>query len=126
VSSWEGDLVWLYPGRGVDGFGDPISYRALASQSPYQWEGVSSLALADLDLNGARELLAGHGAAGESYHYLTILPDFSTGTPGAPVDIASGNGVRAVATADWNGDGRPDIAATSGANEDVWVYLSRP
>jgi hypothetical protein len=110
ASGWV--LVWLGDGQG--GF-TPVS----GGPYPAGYDPVS-IAVADFNGDGNLDLAIGNNAfAGQPCCGVTVLLGDGYGgfapAPGSPVSIGSGASVPTVWAADFNGDGKPDIAVFNGS-----------
>jgi hypothetical protein len=82
---------------------------------------VASLASADFNGDGHRDLVTVHRAAGT----VSVMLGAGNGTYGAPVDIPAGNYPQAVAAADFDHDGMMDLAVACAGNGTVSVLLGK-
>lgn len=115
IGSGEGSSdVALLLGDGSGGFRP-------AAASPYSaGRGAKSLAAADLDGDGADDLLVASWSSRE----LTILLGGQDGLE--PVAVEAGENPWSVVAGDFDGDGRPDVATANYGDGTVTVLLTRP
>jgi hypothetical protein len=108
--------IGFYRGRGDGTFEAP-------TRSPAGY-GPGGLATGDLDGNGATDVVV----AGTSANYVSVLLGTGDGrfAPRAqdPPRWAVGDAPAAVVTADFDGDGRPDLATADDWSDDVTVRLA--
>jgi len=76
-------------------------------------------AIADLDGDGAPELIAANG----TMNSVSVLPGMGDGTFGGAVEYPAGETVNGIEVADLNADGAPDIVTANSSSEDVSVLL---
>lgn len=103
-------------GHGDDTFTGPVNYGT--DSEPYF--GTASLAKGDLRGNGVTDLVVA------TFSDVEILYGNGDGTFQAPVSL-SGTGAfpDAVVVADFDGDGRPDIAVANAGSQDVSILLNQ-
>jgi hypothetical protein len=92
-------------------FSAPVSFAAAP--------GPIAIELADMTGDGVLDAVSAH-----TLSQVSIMTGACDGTFGAPATFDAGTWAEDIATADFNGDGRPDVAATSGGNNSLWVYLN--
>ena len=80
----------------------------------YEMPGMSGIALADFDKNGSLDLAATSNGMGT----VGILFNQGDGTFQPPITYSAGEGASSGASADYNGDGVPDLAI---AHSDQWT-----
>jgi VCBS repeat protein len=102
-------------GKGGGTFGAPVYYPI---QSGADGGGVYNMVAADLRRNGLMDLVV-QGAAS----VVSVLLNQGNGTyeDGVPTPVSGGAGCGAAA--DYNGDGKPDLALISGSDQTVAVLL---
>ena len=85
---------------------------------------ATSLAVADFNSDGKVDLAFSNGTPSAAANFYT-MPGTGIGSflPAAPF-IAAGGSARKIVTADFNGDGKPDIASTDSAQNKVNVTLN--
>jgi hypothetical protein len=106
-------LVSVLPGNGNGTFGAPIDSVTISGAGPGQ------LAAGDFNGDGKLDLLTAVSTA--SGAQLAVLPGNGDGTFQAPVLSAPVASLGQFAIADFNGDGKPDVAAISKAG--IYVFL---
>jgi hypothetical protein len=83
----------------------------------------TSVAAADLNGDGKPDLaVASQGGAADGT--VSVLLNKGNGTFAAKVDYATGSSAEAVAAADLNGDGKPDLAVANQVSQSVSVLLN--
>jgi hypothetical protein len=109
----DGDSGSVLLGDGNGGFGAPTSFLV---GTPFY-----SMAVADFNGDGRLDLATANGTANR---VSVLLGDghggFSAG-PGSPITV--GSSPYSVATADFNGDGKPDLAVANSGDNTVTVLL---
>jgi hypothetical protein len=75
---------------------------------------ASGLAVGDLNGDGTPDLILGHIVDSIDFGGVTVLLGNGDGTFQAPVDYFTGNYINSLAIADFNQDGRPDLAVGVG------------
>ena len=113
-----GSSVSVLRGTGGGTFGERTSFGALTAPE--------GLAVADLDGDGKADVVV---AISPLYNYvsslcLMVLPGDGTGALGARIGFGAGVDPFAIAIADMNGDGLPDIVATNSTSNTVSVLLN--
>jgi hypothetical protein len=118
ISNTYGASIALLVGDGKGKFDAPITYPA--GPLPFV------LASADLDGDGDQDLVTPHSNGS----FVTVLENSGEGRLLPAVDFVSGGtNTRTLAVGDFNGDGRPDIAAGNESSNTVSIFLnttSRP
>ncbi len=85
-----------------------------------------AMAAADFDRDGKLDLVVANGSIGNTTgQSVTVLRGNGNGGFGAPFGYATGPSPYAVAVADFNGDGAPDLAVASGGGNSVSVLIGR-
>ena len=110
-----GNGISLRLGDGAGNLGAPATIAGTAGTTP----SPVSVALADLDLDGDLDVVAGALSGG-----VVVLRNSPTGTLTVVDRIGAGNAVRHLALGDLNQDGRPDIVV-AGESRSVGVLLGR-
>jgi hypothetical protein len=122
-----GDLVWVWPGRGDGTLGSPAGAFAYPEG---EYASARDVAAADFNGDGRLDLAVANGGTSRSPSKLTVLHGRGDGTLEPPVpyyippteDNATtrmgGAGANSLAVADFNGDGRPDLAV----GHSVWNW----
>jgi hypothetical protein len=108
VANTAADIVTILLGKG-DGTFTPST----AATSPTGSNPVA-IAVADFNGDGIPDLAIGNDPQGGSSGSLTILLGNGDGTFTAAASPATPSGVNSIAVADFNGDGKPDIAVANG------------
>jgi hypothetical protein len=115
ASDTGGDRVVVY--RGGTGFGS-------SPQPSPPVTGASNLAVGDLNADGRAEIVTGSSGGSSA---LTLLEGSSTGATTSLGTIGSGSTpTEALATGDFDGDGRDDIAAATDDYLDLYLNRSLP
>jgi hypothetical protein len=84
----------------------------------------SAVATADFNLDGERDaIVADEGADAASVLFNTTAPGAATPSFAAQQEFETGESPSAAATADFNGDGKPDLVVANRADDDVSVLL---
>jgi hypothetical protein len=84
----------------------------------------SSLAAADFNRDGKVDLAFSNSSPSTTANFYT-LPGNGTGTFSAAIPfVAGGSNAQKIITADFNGDGKPDIASTSSSQNKVNITLN--
>jgi hypothetical protein len=106
-------------GNGDGTFQDPVLGPAAAHQP-------RGLVAADLDGDGAVDLVAvnGGGCCGEASDTVTVFLGNGDGTFRPPNDYAAGPSPNSIASADFDGDGHPDLVTSNSASTNVSILLS--
>ena len=118
VGAWTGIVILLGNGNGA--FKSPMFAYGSGS-----WELPSSLLVGDYNLYGKPDL-ASVSYQGISAAVFSILTNNGDGTFGVGEDLAAGSKTEAVtvASGDFNGDGKLDLAVTT-QNKNVTVFLGK-
>ncbi|MFI8456241.1 glycoside hydrolase domain-containing protein [Kitasatospora sp. NPDC085464] len=105
--------LWSYPGTGTGTLGS----RVLIGNGG--WNGMSNLAVGDLNRDGKDDIVATEKSTGK----LWLYPGTGSGV-GDRVEIGSGgwNGMNNTAVGDFNGDGKDDVVASENATGKLWLY----
>jgi len=127
-------VVWVLPGLGTGQFGMPLSTNTGLLDPEGDFEVVfNAVAVADFDRDGYLDLAmitAPVGSQGTAFS-LSILRGNGHGTFQQPRQIPLGTGLAPAAvlvTADFNGDGIPDLAAaitSQTSNSTLSIYLGK-
>ncbi len=106
-------------GNGDGTFQDPV----LGPVAPHALRG---LVAADLDGDSALDLVAvnGGGCCGEASDTVSVFLGNGDGTFQEPNDYAAGPSPNSIASADFDGDGYPDIVTSNSASTNVSILLS--
>jgi hypothetical protein len=105
------------PGSGVITYGAASDFAA--------GTGPRSVTAADFDGDGRPDLaVANSGSGSVSVLRNTTEPGSGVITYAAAGDFAAGTGPRSVTAADFDGDGRPDLAVANADSDDVSVLLN--
>ena len=98
-----------------------------ASASPAAAAASTGIAVADLNLDGHGDVVTADGGAalgGAAADAVTVLPGAGAGTVGTAAQFPVGSAPEGIAVADFNGDGRPDVATASEGAGTVSVLLN--
>jgi hypothetical protein len=96
-------------GNGGSSFQPPVSYAIASSLN------IESLAVADLNGDGKADVAIASGGVGEPGEKIPVFLGIGDGTFQQERVVASGVEIHALAVADLNGDGKPDLAYTTGS-----------
>jgi uncharacterized protein (TIGR03437 family) len=96
-------------GNGGSSFQPPVSYPIASSLN------IESMAVADLNGDGKRDVTIVTGGVGEFGGKISVFLGNGDGTFQQERLVASAIDAHAVAVADLNGDGKPDLAYTTGS-----------
>ena len=80
------------------------------------------IVVADFDLDGVRDLAVVSGLSQKNT--VSVLLGNGDGTFQPPIAFAGGTGPGAIVTADWNGDGRADLAVTDTTGNAILTLLN--
>ena len=84
-----------------------------------------SIVVADFDGDGKVDLAVANGTGGTPGQTVSVALGNGDGTFRAPVSYVTGGSPYQVVTADFNGDGRPDLAVVNGDPNTVSILLGR-
>jgi hypothetical protein len=107
VNYWPTDTVSVLLGDGVGGFSSKSDFATGTSPR--------SLAMADFDGDGSLDVVTGN--LDEDPESVSVLLGDGAGHLGSRTDFVVLGNPESVVTADFNGDGRPDIASASGQSK---------
>lgn len=99
ANAFSGGISILLPGSG------PATNISLGGGNP------SSVAVGDMNADAKADIVVGRGGAAPG---VSILLGNGNGTFGPPLNVALANAVTGVALADFDGDGKLDVAASAG------------
>ncbi|GJM21704.1 MAG: hypothetical protein DHS20C15_16190 [Planctomycetota bacterium] len=108
-STANGGRAWIFRGDGT-------GHLSLAGQRGVR--AASDIAVADINLDGALDLVASHEDVGRDFHLLLGGGD---GTLGLPTPFGDSGHCDFIAAGDWNLDGAPDVFCDRGSDIDYWV-----
>ena len=86
---------------------------------------ATTLVVQDFNLDGRPDVVASHAAPGGASQALSMLPGIGDGTFGEPVPGPTSGYALSIASADWNGDGIPDVALSNFSPGKVLVFDGR-
>jgi len=118
VTNQTDNTVSVYLGNGDGTFNKPISYPT--GQAPVY------VAAADFNGDNVLDLAVANNGAGTttlSGASVSILLGLGNGTFGATTNFPAGNGPTSIAIADYNVDGRPDLAVSAQTDNAVALIL---
>jgi hypothetical protein len=116
VADFVDNVVLIYIGNGNGTFTPGASINA--GPAP------ADIAIADLNGDGKRDLVVVNGTRGSTIgQTVTVLSGNGNGSFGAALTYATGASPYQVTVADFNGDGKPDLAIASGDTNAVWIHL---
>jgi hypothetical protein len=116
VADFIDNVVLIYIGNGNGTF--TLGASINAGSAP------ADIAIADLNGDGKRDLVVVNGTRGSTIgQTVTVLPGNGNGSFGAAIAYATGASPYLVVVADFNGDGKPDLAVASGDSNAVWIHL---
>jgi hypothetical protein len=115
VTGYGSNDVTILLGNGTAGFAPSAGSPVGVGTGPF------SVAVADLNLDGKADLAVGNNAGND----VTILLGDGAGGFAAPVGspVGAGSGPISIAVADFNNDGKPDLAVGNNASYDVTILL---
>jgi hypothetical protein len=96
------------------------------SSSPPLSAGSTAIAVADFDLDGTPDLVSANGgtSSANSGNSISIIPGIGGGEYAAAENFPTGTQPDAVVVADFNNDGRPDVATANTAAGTVSILLN--
>ncbi|MEU4120267.1 FG-GAP-like repeat-containing protein [Kitasatospora sp. NPDC028055] len=108
--------LWLYPGSGSGTLGSRVEIGTGG------WNGMSNLAVGDLNGDGGDDIVATEKSTGK----LWLYPGNGHGIEGR-IELGSGgwNGMNNTAVGDFNGDGVADVVASENSTGKLWLYPGR-
>lgn len=108
VASYGSHEVLVFRGAGGGSFGAPVAYSTFAGES---YGGPRVLLTADVDGDGAVDLLVGNFESSEEFNSVALLRGRGDGTLEDGTFVARSNdGAFALGAADFDRDGHPDVA----------------
>jgi len=116
----QGNTLGVMLGHGNGTFDPEVRYTV--------GQGVFGVAAADLTGDGAPELTVGWSTVSNTDYHVTVLRNNGSGTftPGTTLNVTTSDGfapgMPSVAAADFDGDGRIDLAATAGGTLHLVVF----
>jgi Bacterial Ig-like domain (group 3)/FG-GAP-like repeat len=98
---------------------------SLASRA-FTVAGVGTVAASDLNVNGAVDFVTANAGAsgGNSSNSITVVPGNGSGKISKPISFAAGASPSDVAIADFNNDGRPDVATANSGGGTVSILIN--
>jgi hypothetical protein len=114
------DTLSILLGTGTGSFGSPTKYFTPGMGSYYQ----GSIINADFNMDGNVDLATSDYAAGSGY--ASVFLGTGTGNFGTAGNFATGTNPFAIVAADFNMDGKPDLATANSSNYNVSILLNNP
>ncbi|MFF0410094.1 FG-GAP repeat domain-containing protein [Kitasatospora sp. NPDC004745] len=105
--------LFAYPGTGTGALGSRVMIGSGG------WNGMSNLAVGDLNGDGGDDIVATEKSTGK----LWLYPGNGHGVEGR-IELGSGgwNGMNNTAVGDFNGDGVADVVASENSTGKLWLY----
>jgi hypothetical protein len=116
VNSLSGDVTVLL-GSTCGSFNLPVNYSLGAGVNPV------SLAVADFNGDGYPDIVVADAGSSTSPGGVLVLLNNQDGTFGSPISSSAGTNPTSVATGDFNGDLKQDVAVTNRGSSNVSVLL---
>ncbi|HKO99186.1 MAG TPA: FG-GAP-like repeat-containing protein, partial [Pyrinomonadaceae bacterium] len=110
----QGSISVLF-GNGTGGFGSDVKY-------PVRYN-PRDLVVEDFNADGNLDLAIGHGTCCDIPDSVSILLGTASGAFGLPTNISPGGDAWAIASGDFNNDGKPDLATANNSSNSVSVLL---
>ena len=107
-------------GTGTGSFGTPLVNTTAGGWAFYQ----GSIVSADFDADGNADLATADYAAGSGY--ASVYLGTGTGSFGTAENFATGTNPWTIMAADFNMDGKPDLATANSSNHNISVLLNTP
>lgn len=107
-------------GTGTGSFGAPVINFTANMGSAYHGSIVSS----DFNMDGNADLATANYAAGSGYAFVYL--GVGTGSFGAAGNFATGSNPWTIIAADFNMDGKPDLATSNSSNHNISILLNTP
>jgi hypothetical protein len=120
VGANSGGSVTVARGDGRGSFGAPTSVSLGAVPI------ANAVALADMDGDGHEDLVTAAVTSGLDVHVVQVMRGAGDGTFGAPTAVNVGRNPSGLAIADFDGDGKLDVASADTGDDQVTILLGRP
>lgn len=107
--------VWVLLGKPGGTYQSPVGYALLSI--------AQAVAIGDLNGDGIPDIMVAGGFQNHVMANVTVMLGKGDGTFGAAQNYPAGFSLTAIVTADFNGDGKLDVAVTDSSNGVVEIFL---
>jgi hypothetical protein len=109
ITDSESRNVYVEMGNAVGPFSKPVAYPAVRPPGP--------LTFADVNGDGYRDVIVADSGG------IEVMPGNGDGTLGTAQVFSASGALSSISVADFNGDGRPDVAAANGSSGAVSLFM---